>query len=244
MDLCDSIPGGLLIFFASYGFMSDSQNFWKGPSGIWEKMIVKRDIYCETKGESSDKLEETKKKYYESIDTKGGAIFMAVLRGKVSEGVDFIDVYGRAVVIVGIPLAVFNETNIESKRKYMDGRHSADSSVLSGRDWYHLDAIKAVNQAIGRVIRHKDDYGAILLCDERYNDADKRKHLSTWVRENTSSKKFTSFPAMITHLKEFFANCERTVCCLVKFRLVRIYRTTIFMTISFPNRNQSINQYQ
>ena len=39
---------------------------------------------------------------------------------------------------------------------------------INGHEWYSQQALRAVNQAIGRVIRHKDDYGAILLCDERF----------------------------------------------------------------------------
>ena len=40
--------------------------------------------------------------------------------------------------------------------------------VLNGQEWYKQQASRAVNQAVGRVIRHKHDYGAIILCDERY----------------------------------------------------------------------------
>lgn len=203
--------------------MIECHKFWKGPSNIWNKLSAKRDIYCENQGESADKLEETRKKYYDSIDNKGGAIFMAVLRGKVSEGVDFIDMYGRAVVIVGIPLAVYFDTKIKSKREYMDGRHTADKKVLSGSDWYNLDAIKAVNQAIGRVIRHRNDYGAILLCDHRYNYWENQKHLSTWVRENPSTNTFVDFQTMTGKLQEFFARCEQTVCCSEIFRMVCIF---------------------
>jgi regulator of telomere elongation helicase 1 len=41
--------------------------------------------------------------------------------------------------------------------------------TLTGREWYRQQASRAVNQAIGRVIRHRQDFGAILLCDTRYS---------------------------------------------------------------------------
>lgn len=41
------------------------------------------------------------------------------------------------------------------------------SEILTGEDWYSQQASRAVNQAIGRVIRHRHDYGAIIFCDER-----------------------------------------------------------------------------
>jgi hypothetical protein len=34
--------------------------------------------------------------------------------------------------------------------------------TLTGREWYRQQASRAVNQAIGRVIRHRQDFGAIL----------------------------------------------------------------------------------
>ena len=47
-------------------------------------------------------------------------------------------------------------------------RHALCFQSLTGQQWYRQQATRAVNQAIGRVIRHKDDFGAILLCDTRW----------------------------------------------------------------------------
>lgn len=42
--------------------------------------------------------------------------------------------------------------------------------------------MRAVNQAVGRVIRHRNDYGAIILADERFAGGNIQSQLSAWVR--------------------------------------------------------------
>lgn len=55
--------------------------------------------------------------------------------------------------------------------------------LFTGEDWYRNEAMRTVNQCIGRVIRHKEDYGAIILADERY--ATQIDALSDWVARQT-----------------------------------------------------------
>lgn len=52
--------------------------------------------------------------------------------------------------------------------------------LLSGDKWYTQTAFRALNQAVGRCIRHRYDYGAIILFDTRFKDTGKQVNLSKW----------------------------------------------------------------
>lgn len=68
--------------------------------------------------------------YYTKIkdSTCKGAIFMGVCRGKVSEGLDFIDANGRAVIIIGLPYPPIKDPRVILKRQYLD-RNAIDKEV-------------------------------------------------------------------------------------------------------------------
>lgn len=59
------------------------------------------------------------------------------------------------------------------------------TSPPKGMDWYVQQAARAVNQAVGRVIRHRDDYGAVLLLDDRFGKQQQLQALSAWARPHT-----------------------------------------------------------
>lgn len=80
---------------------------------------------------------------------------------------------------------------------------------MTGQQWYQLEASRAVNQAIGRIIRHKNDYGAIILCDCRFENAAFKQQLSTWLRPYI--KKFENFGIVTRTLREFFKNAQENV---------------------------------
>jgi hypothetical protein len=64
---------------------------------------------------------------------------------------------------------------------------------------------RALNQALGRCIRHKADWGAILLVDDRFAKTPRYvNQLSKWVR--SSIRHFKDFEAMTNSLKEFADN--------------------------------------
>lgn len=205
LSFCPVIPGGLLVFFPSYFILNMCKDKWQA-SGIWAQ------IYVEP--QSKDLFTEAMNGYYGDISAPGsrGAVFMAVCRGKVSEGLDFADQNGRAVIITGLPFPPFKDPKIILKKKYLSENRTRENQLLSGDDWYFLEASRAVNQAIGRVIRHKNDYGAILLCDCRFNNQRQKNQLSSWLQGHLKNQVANqTFGSVIGEISRFFRNAERTV---------------------------------
>ena len=74
------------------------------------------------------------------------------------------------------------------KKKYLDdlmGRKDVTHEKQSSTDWYQMEAFRAVNQAIGRVLRHKNDFGTVVLLDTRYATA-KPEMFPKWLRSTIS----------------------------------------------------------
>lgn len=69
------------------------------------------------------------------------------------------------MIVVGIPFPP-QTVEVQDKQRYINNQKE---QTVSARDWYIMEAIKAVNQAIGRVIRHNHDFGGVLLVDKRYS---------------------------------------------------------------------------
>ena len=134
-----------------------------------------------------------------------GALFIAVCRGKVSEGLDFADNNARAVICLGIPFPAIKSPEVDLKMKYNDQRKQKNKNILTGNAWYEIQAFRALNQALGRCIRHRKDWGAILMVDARYGQITRYvESLSKWVisrKKNFLKKLFLYYNIDFT---EFF----------------------------------------
>ncbi|OXU25960.1 hypothetical protein TSAR_015750 [Trichomalopsis sarcophagae] len=195
------LPHGMLIFFPSYPIMKKCQEEWQ-KMGKWSQIEASKPIFVEP--QSKEGFNNVMTEYYKKIHDPAhkGAIFMAVCRGKVSEGLDFANANGRAVLITGLPFPPLKDPRVILKQRYLEENRASGKESLSGQQWYQLEASRAVNQAIGRIIRHKNDYGAILLCDCRFDNPSFKQHLSSWIRPHI--KKFQDFRMVVKELREFF----------------------------------------
>ncbi|XP_030646953.1 regulator of telomere elongation helicase 1 [Chanos chanos] len=178
------VPHGLLVFFPSYPVMDKTLEFWRA-NGHADRIENMKPMFVEPKGKGT--FTEIIDAYYDKVkdpQSRGGSFF-AVCRGKASEGLDFADTYGRGVIITGLPFPPRMDPRVLLKMQYLDEmcrKKTANVKYLSGQEWYRQQASRAVNQAIGRVIRHRQDYGAIFLCDHRFKNNDVKAQLPSWVK--------------------------------------------------------------
>lgn len=82
-----------------------------------------------------------------------------------------------------------------------------------------MEATRAVNQAIGRVIRHRNDYGAIVLLDTRFNNTRIKNQMSKWLRNNIEL--VTNFGDIMKDLKTFFKNANTNVSSKYNYKCQR-----------------------
>lgn len=62
-----------------------------------------------------------------------------------------------------------------------------NTKAFTGDQWYTLNTMRAVNQGIGRVIRHINDYGMIFMLDNRYEQIRLKNMLPAWARQSIAT---------------------------------------------------------
>lgn len=77
----------------------------------------------------------------------------------------------------------------------------------SGKKFYENICLKAVNQCIGRAVRHKNDFASVLLLDERYNKCSVKNALPSWIKKSLK----------VCNYWETFCNLEKVKIIFVFF---------------------------
>ncbi|XP_068124843.1 Fanconi anemia group J protein isoform X2 [Hyperolius riggenbachi] len=203
LSVCQTISHGVLCFLPSYKMLEKLKDRWI-HTGLWENLENIKTVIKEPQGGDKTDFDKLLQMYYDAVrfrDGKDGALLIAVCRGKVSEGLDFSDDNARAVVTVGIPFPNVKDLQVELKRKYND-QHSKTRGLLPGSLWYEIQAYRALNQALGRCIRHRNDWGALILVDDRFRMNPKYiTGLSKWVRQLVQH--YPTFNSAVESLAEF-----------------------------------------
>lgn len=211
INTCSVVPDGVVVFFPSYGYLEEVVGVWQNTDGggksVWERLQSKKAVFREQKGGSSDEVLENYTKAIlddpaEVTKTGGikGALLLSVVGGKMSEGINFSDRLGRCVVIVGLPYPNINSPEWKARIEYIESAtvarltsptstspamtkgQATSQAKQTARDFYENTCMRAVNQSIGRAIRHQGDYSAIVLVDRRFGTGRIRGKLPGWIR--------------------------------------------------------------
>ncbi|KAJ1642710.1 ATP-dependent DNA helicase chl1 [Coemansia asiatica] len=198
--LCNVIPGGVVVFFPSYSLLGRMSSEWRA-SGIMQRIERKKPVFAESNLQKEAEVQvNILDQYTAQVREPGsnGAVLLSVVGGRLSEGINFSDDLGRAVVMIGVPFPSLNSpelaerlANYESSAN-MGIAEKADAKAGQmgprARELYESLCMRAVNQSIGRAIRHQRDYAAIVFLDCRYADARIASKLPSWIVSSSASK--------------------------------------------------------
>jgi chromosome transmission fidelity protein 1 len=201
VEVCRIVPSGIVVFLQSYTYEAHLVHRWK-ETGLLQRLQRHKTVHREPK--SSQQVEQALEAY--SRDAKSsGALLLSVVGGKMSEGINFADEMARCVMVVGLPYPDITDPELKEKMSAMDAAAARNKSSISGQSYYQNLCMRAVNQSVGRAIRHAQDYAAIVLADGRYSsDPRIASGLPQWLRRGYVAKEDKSFDGFVERLAAFF----------------------------------------
>ncbi|XP_066541762.1 ATP-dependent DNA helicase DDX11 isoform X2 [Hoplias malabaricus] len=211
-NLCNVVPGGIVCFFPSYEYERRILGHWES-NGILQRLSAKKKVFQEPK--KANQVEQVLSEYSKCIQRyssngggQSGALLFSVVGGKMSEGINFSDDLGRCIVMVGMPYPNIKSPELQEKMAYLDKNMPHVDGRSPGKALVENLCMKAVNQSIGRAIRHCGDYACIVLCDHRYSRSGTQQKLPEWIRSSTVIH--SSFGPAFASIRKFFLAKRQT----------------------------------
>ena len=144
-NACKVVPHGVLAFFGSYSALERAVAHWQhqrlasaAPSQatVWSRLSKVKSIVVEPRDGRTlvQSLDAYKAACDDSLARRPGAmggLFLGVCRGKASEGLNFSDHYGRAVIICGVPFPSSVDPRVKLKRQFLVEERSRSSDSKS-----------------------------------------------------------------------------------------------------------------
>lgn len=192
--IINSTSGKDILYVPSYDVLSELL------SRDLKKLIDKKMFY-ESKEISSEEHSLLVKKFEESSHD---SIFVAVLGGRLSEGINFEKKDVRNVIVLGVP---FQEPTPKLERF---AKTVEEIIKGGGVDFaYIYPAVVKVSQALGRVIRSPNDFGVMILLDERYAEQRIFSKLPGWIKRQLRGI-YKSEDPLINDMKNFMSTLPNT----------------------------------
>lgn len=213
-NLSNVVPDGIVCFFPSYAYLEAVLSRWS-TTGMLATIDRKKKLFKEPR--ESEHVSRALDQFRTFIDstfpgspisgTATGAMLLCVVGGKMSEGINFADGLGRCVVVIGMPYPNINDPVLKEKLK-----HSGEAT------FYDDMCMKAVNQSIGRAIRHANDFAIVVLADRRFARPSTREKLPRWMADRLPSPVPETFSSTFSSAARFFTSKKTTQAAIEETR--------------------------
>ncbi|KAK9451561.1 helicase C-terminal domain-containing protein [Limtongia smithiae] len=249
-NLCYVIPDGMVVFFPSYKYMEQVCISWQKQQpnslvSLWDQINKRKAIFQEPR--EATEVDGVLSEYAQMLSSRTtgtsttGAILLAVVGGKMSEGINFSDQLARGIIMVGLPFPNARSADMIAKRRYVEDmtssevkrrellklkdQYTTESDIpaplmarirdickkeadQASQDYYENVCMRAVNQSIGRGIRHANDYAVILFADCRYASERIHRKLPKWIRSRmgSGSDSAGNIGSILKQARKFFAS--------------------------------------
>ena len=157
-DTVRMTPGNTLVFFPSYG-----------EAERYSERVDVGTTYLDEPGTAADELRER------FTDDDTGVLYTSMW-GTLGEGVSYDGDDARSVVVVGVPYPHLDERMQAVQDAYEETFGDESSGTGRGEDsagWRYaveIPTVRKTRQALGRVVRSPEDFGARILLDARYTE--------------------------------------------------------------------------
>ncbi|MDT3434006.1 ATP-dependent DNA helicase [Haloarcula sp. 1CSR25-25] len=152
-DIVRFTPGNTLVFCPSY---SEAERYH-------DMTAVSATRYLDEPGTQARDLREA------FTDGDDGVLYTS-LWGTLGEGVSYDGDDARTVVVVGVPYPHLDD-RMDAVQDAYDTAFGEDGDDAGWRYAVEIPTIRKTRQALGRVVRSPEDFGARILLDKRYTEA-------------------------------------------------------------------------
>lgn len=178
------LDGNLAVYFPSYQIL---EGFSKDLTTAGRK---KKKIFVEPR--DAKDAEESLREFLSLPGSGRSGLLLAVCGGKWSEGLDYRGDLLQGAMVIGLPLAPFNQVR-RMVIGYFRRRFGDEGEFLC----YTLPAINRGQQALGRVLRTPDDRGVLVLGEKRFLEGKVSRGLPEWMRNEMRSCTLREFEDLV-----------------------------------------------
>ena len=164
-DAIRMTPGNTLAFFPSY---AEAERYY-------HRVETEATPYLDRPGVRAEELRE-------QFVQDDHAVLFTSLWGTLTEGVSYDGDDARTVCVVGVPYPHLDDRMDAVQRAYRGAFGDSAGATGRARDddpgWEYaveIPTVRKTRQALGRVVRSPEDFGARILLDERYTASEARE---------------------------------------------------------------------